>query len=355
MTPRQRLTAALNRRPVDRTPVFEYVLQPPAADAILGRPCATHRPYWKDLRAELGWEGAVRRMAEDHLELALKLGHDLIHVPPNPPPDCLDWTRRIAAHSMSDDPVAVVRASVERGEAAEIRRSDEPLLVYRLLAEEMARRGVDIPLLAPAAGHGIWTNVDLMVTMQLDGDVAARHFRQVTRVVLAALERYAELGVTVVSLGGDFAGNRPLISPETYRRFILPEIRTCARRAHELGLYCTNTSDGNLWPVIDDFLIASEVDGYLEIDLHAGMDLPRLKARFGDRITFFGNLDCGNVLSFSSPDEVRRHVVDCLDAGRPTGHVLCASNAVTESVPLANYLAVVAAYRDYFRLPPLSL
>ena len=40
------------------------------------------------------------------------------------------------------------------------------------------------------------------------------------------------------------------------------------------GAYAVNASDGNLWGVIDAFLVESGVDGYLEIDLHAGMDVP---------------------------------------------------------------------------------
>jgi uroporphyrinogen-III decarboxylase len=156
-------------------------------------------------------------------------------------------------------------------------------------------------------------------------------------------------------VGGDFAGNRPLISPDAYRTFIVPEVREVARRVHQAGLWAVNASDGNLWSVIGDFLFGCEVDGYLEIDLHAGMDLQRLKSAYGDRITFFGNLDCGNVLSFGTPEEVRRHVVECLEAGAGRGgHILCASNAITASVPRANYLALLAAYRSFFGLPALK-
>ena len=148
------------------------------------------------------------------------------------------------------------------------------------------------------------------------------------------------------------AGNRPLISPESYRTFIAPELRTLSRRVHAAGRLTVNASDGNLWLVLDDFLFTTEVDGYLEIDLHAGMELPRLKSLCGNRITFLGNLDCGNTLSFGSPDEVRRHVRDCLAAGRGNGgHILCASNAITASVPYSNYIAAVAAYREFFDLP----
>ena len=117
-----------------------------------------------------------------------------------------------------------------------------------------------------------------------------------------------------------------------------------------------NASDGNLWSVIDDFIVGCEVDGYLEIDAHAGMDLHKLKREYRDRATFLGNLDCGNTLSFGSHEDIRRHVTDCLEAGRGNGgHIVCASNAITESIPLDIYLTVVNAYRDYFGLERLSV
>ncbi|MFC1526853.1 uroporphyrinogen decarboxylase family protein [Candidatus Latescibacterota bacterium] len=154
---------------------------------------------------------------------------------------------------------------------------------------------------------------------------------------------------------GGFAGQRLMISPEMYRRFIVPEVRKLSRRLHGAGARAVNASDGDLWPVMDDFLAGCEVDAYLEIDLHAGMDLGRLKEAYGDRYTLIGNLDCGNTLSFGTPGEVGDHVVGCLEAGWGNGgHVLCASNAITASVPLANYLAVVNGYRGFFGLAPFT-
>jgi hypothetical protein len=45
----------------------------------------------------------------------------------------------------------------------------------------------------------------------------------------------------------------------------------------------------------------------------------------------------------------------CIEAGLGRGgHILCASTAVTWSVPLANYVAVVNAWREFFGLKKLS-
>ena len=232
------------------------------------------------------------------------------------------------------------------------------MLLFAVLKEEQRKRGVDIPLLAPAYAHGVWTDTDLMETMALAPDVAAEHFRLATGRMLDLVRLFAETGVDVVGVGGDFAGNRPLISPAAYRRYIAPEVRAVTDAVHAAGMRAVNASDGNLWSVIEDFLDGCGVDGYLEIDAQAGMDLGRLKKRFGGRFTLLGNMDCGTLLSFSTEQGVRDATRECLQAGMngsPDGHLFCASNAITASVPPANYRAMIDEYRRFFGLPPLSL
>jgi len=353
MTHRERVEAALGHEEPDRTPLFEYVLLSPLADRLLGRPYAADGG-WAGAARGLGWEGAVRQSAVDRLDLAALLGHDLLYATPNPLPPHPPAEPH-PAPPPPEDPVERVRRRNERAAAASPEPPDDSLLVYALLKEEMARRDVDLPILAPAYAHGVWTDVDLMQTMLLAPEVAHRHFVQATRRSLARVEKYVALGVDQVGVGGDFAGNRPLISPEAYRAFIVPEVRKVSRRVHAAGRWAVNASDGNLWPVLDDFLFGCEVDGYLEIDLHAGMHLRVLKAICADRVALYGNLDCGNILSFGSPEAVRRHTLECIEAGLGGGgHILCASNAITASVPLENYLVVVGAYRERFGLPPIA-
>lgn len=359
MTPRQRVEAALRHQEPDRTPFFEYVLLSPIADRLLGRRYAGDPANWADLVHEMGWERAVRQNASDRLDLACLLWHDMLYATPNPmpprerPPE--GGTPNGPA-AEPEDPVERLRQRNERAAAADPAPPDDCLRVYAELKRQMSRRGLDLPILAPAYAHGVWTDVDLMQTMLLAPEVAREHFALATRRSLASVEKYIALGLDQIGVGGDFAGNRPLISPTAYRTFIVPEVRRVSRRVHEAGLWAVNASDGDLWPVIEDFLFGCEVDAYLEIDLHAGMGLRRLKAAFGNRICFYGNLDCGNVLSFGSTDDVRRHTLECLEAGAGQGgHILCASNAITASVPPANYLALVAAYREFSGLPPLRL
>ena len=233
---------------------------------------------------------------------------------------------------------------------------EDSLRVFDALRAEMTKRDLDLPILAPAYFHGIWTDCDLMQAMLIEPEVAREHFHLATRRALALIAEYRRRGIEMIGIGGDFAGTRLLISPESYRSFVVPEVRRCAEAVRSAGAWSVNASDGDLWPVADDFLLGCGVDAYLEIDMGAGMDLSRLRERYGSRITFLGNMDCGRVLSFSSPEEIARVTREILDAGGTEGgHIFTASNAITASVPPLSYLAMVNAYRDRFDLPPITL
>ena len=352
MTPRERIQAAIAHQTPDRTPVFEYVLQSPVADLVLGRPYAGDARHWPHVCRANGWQGAVTQLAADKLDIAEALGHDMLYVSNNPGQPNPKPAPPSPPASRPADPVEAVRQRNAQAARAPAPQAEECLLIYERLREEMHSRAVDLPMLAPAYAHGVWTDTDLMETMLLEPEAAHEHFALATKRALARVDQYLSLGIDQIGVGGDFAGTRPLISPAAYREFIVPQVRRVSRRVHAGGAVAVNASDGNLWSVIEDFLFGCEVDGYLEIDMHASMDLGELKRRFGDRITFYGNLDCGNTLSFGSTDDVRRHTLDCIEKGLGRGgHILCASNAITSSVPLENYVAVVNAYRDYFGLP----
>jgi Uroporphyrinogen decarboxylase (URO-D) len=368
VTSRERVEAALSHRQPDRTPIFEYVLLPPLASRILGRPLDEYlggmEPWLRSAR-ETGLEPALRRYARDRVDLAEKLGHDMLFVSPNPVPGAsysYDPLSELGARfnvPVEGDPVRRLEARNRRvSETMLGNLTQDSYLVYHHLRQEMARREMDLPILAPAYFHGIWTDADLMQVMLIEPEVAREHFRLATRRAMAVIEDYARIGLEMMGIGGDFAGTRLLISPQAYRDFIVPEVRRCSQRVRALGARSVNASDGDLWPVMDDFLSGCQVDAYLEIDQGAGMELSRLKAEYEDRVTFLGNMDCGRILSFCSPEEVgavTRGIVADGAAGARGGHIFTASNAITASVPPANYLAMVNAYRDCFGLRRLSL
>ncbi len=351
MTSIERIKSAFLHKSPDRTPVFEYCMMSESiTQHVLNRPCSYLN--WDACLKEKGWEGAVRQMAVDRLDIADFFGFDMMYVTANPAAPRDVAPAPTAPHiDICDDPVENVAKRNKQKKESENAMNEENFLVYKMLKEEMTARGIDLPILAPAYKHGIWTDIDLMQVLILDPDVAKEHFSIATEGSLELIEKYSELGIQLIGIGGDFAGNAPLISPACYKEFIAPELKKLSDRIHHHGAFAVNASDGNLWSSIDSFLIDSGVDGYLEIDIHAGMDLKKLKEGYGDKITFLGNMDCGNTLSFASPEEIEKATLKCIEDGLGNGgHIFTASNAITDSVPLENYMAMANAYRKYWNL-----
>jgi uroporphyrinogen decarboxylase len=77
----------------------------------------------------------------------------------------------------------------------------------------------------------------------------------------------------------------------------------------------------------------------------AGMgDTKKLKAEFGDRLTFWGAIDTHRVLPYGSPetvrDEVRRRIADLGPGG---GYVVCPVHNIQPEVPPQNVVAMYDA------------
>jgi len=361
MTSSERVYTVLNKGTPDRTPIFEYVLLNPLASVFAGREYIHYdnrEGGFRDLLKEQGLEKAVRRYAQDRAKISRVLGHDMAYVIPNPVPES-PWKINYPdfdAECDKDDPVSVLETRNKHlqfrlehaPQAGLVTNGDDSMLVYEYIREELAAHGLEMPFFAPGYVHGIGVDTDLMQAMALAPEVTTEYFRLNTAAVRNDIDMYIKHGVKIIGVGGDFAGNRPIISPAMYREQIVPEVRKTADYIHAKGGYAVNASDGDLWSVIDDFLIGCGVDAYMEMDRHAGMEIAKLIERFGKKITFFGDIDCGNTLSFAKPETIWNDTIRCLEEGRAGSHIFTPGNAITSGIPLENYLAMVNAYRDYW-------
>jgi uroporphyrinogen decarboxylase len=349
MQGRNLVLSAMRHQAVDRTPVFEYVLLSPNADRALGRPLIGYDENpdeWLRYARETGYDRALRQYARDRVELALRLRHDMLYVCPAP----IEFVPSAAVPGGEPEERLAKRNELD---TKSLTRPfpDAGYQVYGFIREAMREKDADLALFAPAYTLGIWSDVDLMMTMLIDPEIAREHFRLAADVAILQVTRYARDGIELIGIGGDFAGNRLLISPEAYREFVVPEVRRVADKVHDSGAYAVTASDGDLRSVLDDFLIGSGADAYMEIDSRAGMDLKMLKDRYGDRICLMGIIDCGELLSYGSPEAIREATQKCLkDGWGMGGHIFTASNAIAASVPFENYRAMSDAYHDHFGL-----
>ena len=161
-----------------------------------------------------------------------------------------------------------------------------------------------------------------------------------------------DLGVDIIFNTGDWAVTQaPFLSREMTKKFLIPGLKQLADLTHEKGLPFLEHSDGNLMPIVD-LMVDTGINGLHPIDPVAGMDLGVMKAKYGDRITLMGNVDCGNLLSYGTKDQVRQEVKDCIrKAGKGGGYICMSSNTIHGAVNPENYVEMIKATREYGRYP----
>jgi hypothetical protein len=84
-----------------------------------------------------------------------------------------------------------------------------------------------------------------------------------------------------------------------------------------------------------------------------GMDPEHLKSTYGDRITFWGGgVDTQHVLSFGTPDEVRKQVLQrCRIFSRNGGFIFNAIHNVQARTPVENIVAMLEAVHEFNGVP----
>jgi len=384
MTSRERVWAAFSHQEPDRTPFWEKLIKSPVADELLGRPSvAANFHYRMERLADGDWPGLIEQWARDEIELAEILGFDMIRLyevsgPPAHKPIRVDkntWrlgdtmyqrldSGWIKSWTISEEPAVAPKEAAQEAYWRRILQQPSPeppvlppesFQLIRAARRIMAEKRLDLPIFCAVYGLGISTLPKFMLEWFVtERKLLAEYFRRQAHAGLQRAKQFVAEGAEIIGLGGDFASDHgPLCCPADYREFVALNIRKQARALHQLGALVTNASDGNLWPVLDDFLVTSEVDGFEEIDFAAGMDLGRLKQTYPDK-TFIGNMDIRWLLTSGTPQQVQAHTIECLQKGwGQGGHILMSSNCIHENVKTELFLAYVNAYRCYFGLPLL--
>ncbi len=336
----ERVTAALERRPVDRVPFFECVIDHRVMDALLPGcdyfqfndwigldNAGQNRSSWSRDNVDMIDEdkglfrdkwGVIRAFGPEStpvpVEGPIKTPHDLKHyTPPDPQADdVLDQLPEVIERYKGRKAVSAIcrdaffNPAFLRGTTQFlIDMIDNPRLVHELIE---VTSSYDVP----------------------------------------AMRRMVEAGCDVVVFGDDYADkNSTLMSPKHFKEFILPGLKRAVDAAHEAGAYVIKHTDGNIMGIIE-MIIDTGIDGLNPIEPQAGMDIGLIKQKYGDRIAIIGNIDCGYLLSQAPADEVRRVTRETIEVAKPGGgYLLSSSNSIHSSVKPENFLAMVETLREY--------
>ena len=159
--------------------------------------------------------------------------------------------------------------------------------------------------------------------------------------------------VDVIMIGDDLAGQTgPLFRPDFYRSVVKP-------RHKRLVQSIRSRTEAKIWyhtcgactEYIPD-LLDNGIHILNPVQISASnMDPADLKARFGDRLVFWGgSIDAQHVLPSASPETVREHVRRNLEIWKPGGgYVFNNVHNIQTGVPAENILALYeAAYQCGF-------
>jgi hypothetical protein len=404
MNSKERVVAALRRQEPDRVPLGEFGVDHDIVERVIGR-----RTFWrsKNLAMLAFWSGlrdkVVESLKRDLVALVEALDYDMVPVHLVPPRGYrpglpqrtadeayVDGHGQVWRYSAGNDSLLLLERPLrEIKSEADLVSFFETELVprsgfriagqdgsrYRLeladrscleLAEFIVQRfGGNRFVFARSFEEGAggpepsylseWEVAsvffggrmeDFYIEIATRPGLVRRAFDLATELQLAMAREFIQVGVDAVITGGDFASSSgPLISPASVRSLFLPGMKTLVDYVHSLGAFALTHNCGNNWMLLD-LLVEAGYDAWQSIQCKtADMDLKRLKAQYGDRISFWGGINI-ETLQQGTPQENRTDVTYALrEAGPGGGLILGCSNSVAYGSIYENYLAALDTAR----------
>ena len=339
MHPVERLRRTLARQPVDRLPVGPYLANWTAT--LAGVPLST---YCTDARA----------MAQVQLAAWEQVGQDIIF------PDADNYYLAegfgCVARIEPDNFPSLERPALEQPE--QVFELDVPdperdgrMPVYleathRIAEQAGAHAAIRAPGTGPFAVAAYLVGVQEFLAMVglIEHEVDQTHTAAIDRMLDLAAEAVTRFGLAQLRAGanilqcGDSLASGSMISPRTFRRFVLPRHQRIFAAWKAAGALTALHICGNNTHMLD--LFAETGADIVAID--SAVDLAVAKARIGDRVTLIGNLDPVRVVMQGNPERVQAAAQACLAAAsRDGGYILGTGCEVPPGSPLENVQTII--------------
>jgi len=143
---------------------------------------------------------------------------------------------------------------------------------------------------------------------------------------------------------GDDVGSQMamMINPATWRIMVKPHLKRIHNVAKERGLWVAFHSCGSIRPIIAD-LIETGVDVLNPIQCNCpGMEPLELKKEFGKKLAFMGGVDTQGVLPNGTAEQVTKATARLINGmtGDGGGYILAASHTIPSETPDDNIFAM---------------
>ncbi len=381
MNPKERVKAAINKQPVDKTPLGLYFADHDIISKVIGRKTILrNKPEWQRAMWEGRRDEAVDAAKQDIVDFYRKLDCvDLVttkeavrvppkgHTPENPP-------RRIDANTYRDDARKGVW-KLEPGANDVMFFPDDTSFKEHQVEEYASRELPPVPdpsefelmdYLAEQLGderYMMLGNFECVSYTPLDGTVNALMTMALYPEVMQAcnaqllFQQNAVDQYTIrpwadgILIERDMAGtNGPLMSPDMFREQCLPYLKARLQHMRKFCQQVVMHNCGNTLPLLDLFIEAG-IDGYQSIQTTSAMSISALRKKSNDRLSVWGAVPL-EVLIEGTPDDVRKTVRSCFEEadGFP-GFILGPSHSIAYGTKYENFMALLDEFvrqRDRF-------
>ena len=338
MNSKQRVHSALQRRPVDRVPVFMWyhpqttkrlgkILEIPAGYVSLAMGDDIRQAWVSNNHA---MEGIVHeRDGQSHVDDWQ-----------------IEWTRSNGFNQISKYPLEDAGEENLLAYEFPFDRVDSLVDLMKPLTElkDDYFIGCDV---SPCVFEMYWRLRGMEKTLTeiaLAPDMTQEMLNRCTEFSIELSEKACErFDLDWLWLGDDAAGQQSmLMHPETWRQMVKPLLKQNAGVGKRHGIYVAFRSCGAIRPIIED-LIEIGVDVLNPIQCNCpGMEPLELKSQFGKDLAFMGGIDTQGVLPNGTSSQVRRATARLLEGmtAEGGGYIFAASHAVPPETPDENIFAM---------------
>ena len=160
---------------------------------------------------------------------------------------------------------------------------------------------------------------------------------------------YAKADVDILWTGDDLGSEiAMLMSPDVWRKHLKSCVGNIVKSAKAIkpDVLVAFHSDGYIEPIIPD-LIEVGVD-ILQAVQPECMDIAKLKAKYGDRLSFWGTIGTQNTMAFGTPEEVQKEVKErIMTVGKGGGLCIGPSHTLEPPTPWENIVAFFEAVEAF--------
>ncbi len=147
-----------------------------------------------------------------------------------------------------------------------------------------------------------------------------------------------------------------LISPAMFRKFIKPCLARLVKvvKEHNPHTKVMLHSDGAITKLLPD-IIALGVDVIHPLEPLPAMDIPAIKEKFGNQVSFLGGIDISHAMPGTREDVIEEARLRISQLAPGGGYILAPSNHLQADVPPENVVTLFEIAKQFGKYPTLHL